>query len=751
MKKRFLEGGIIMIDNKYSTMNDMQQKAVYRTNGPVLILAGAGSGKTRVLTHRISYLIEELGIKPWNILAITFTNKAAKEMKERVSDLLGEDGPDLWVSTFHSACVRILRRNIDLLGYERSFVIYDTDDQKGLIKECLKQLNIDSKNFAPNAVLANISSAKNELLTPKQFEVNAKGDYREEKIANIYDMYQKKLKSNNALDFDDIIQKTVELFRERPDVLDYYQERFKYIMVDEYQDTNTAQYKLVSLLASKYRNLCVVGDDDQSIYKFRGANIQNILNFEKDFKDTFVVRLEQNYRCTKTILEAANNVIKNNTARKVKKLWTENDEGNLLKSYNAMNESDEAKYIATTICSEIENNAKEFRDFSILYRTNAQSRVLEEMCMKQNIPYRLYGGTPFYQRKEIKDLLAYLRIIVNPSDDMAVKRVINVPRRGIGKATIDKVEMFAAQNELDFYTVLYEANEVPSLARVAKKLQTFANLIAVLKVEMETMSVVEFVENVIEKISYREYINKQFPEDSDSRNENIDELISKVAEYEQRVDEPSLRELLEEVALVAAVDTYEEDANVITLMTLHSAKGLEFPVVFIAGMEEGVFPSYMSIISGNEDDIEEERRLCYVGITRGKKELYLTNAKSRMVRGVTQYHRSSRFMEEIPSGLFDESVTPKERVGKFVNKVEYANNNDFKNRFIKAKNKVNENIPKPSKNINIEVGDLVKHKKFGVGTVKAIQPGGADYQVTIMFTKVGLKKLFLNLSGIVKI
>lgn len=750
-----------MID--ISTLNDMQQKAVLQTEGPVLILAGAGSGKTRVLTHRIAYLLENKNVKPWNILAITFTNKAASEMKERVEQLVGSTAAqDMWVSTFHSSCVRMLRAHIDKLGYDNSFVIYDTEDQKTLVKQCIKELNLNEKNYQPRSVLSEISTAKNELISEKRYASESMGDYRKEKIAAIYKLYQDKLLHNNALDFDDILFKAVELFTYRPDILERYQEKFHYIMVDEYQDTNTAQYKFIQLLANKHKNLCVVGDDDQSIYKFRGANIRNILDFEKDFDRCLVIRLEQNYRCTKKILEAANSVIANNPSRKDKTLWTQNPDGELIKVYNAHNETHEAQFIADEIDKGILNGGMEYNHYAVLYRTNAQSRAIEERLMMNNIPYRLYGGVAFYQRKEIKDLIAYLKTISNSKDDVAVKRIINVPKRGIGATTVNKVDILASQNELDFFDVCCHANEFTTLGRSATKVFNFANFMLTLRMQCNQMKLVEFVEKVIEDVDYKAYIKKEFAEDYDTRIDNINELISKVAEYEERAEEPSLSGLLEEIALVAAIDSFEGD-NRVSLMTLHSAKGLEFPHVFLSGVEDGIFPSYMSIVSDDETDIEEERRLCYVGITRAQSILYLTHAQSRRVKGQTQVFKPSRFLREIPSNLLDLKGTPMSRTDmmkqQFTTPKMRTQSRDFKKRFQTGQSTMKSTARTgtlsfdsvPAKEVFLKPGDMVSHKKFGKGTVKAVAPGGADLQVTVFFTKVGEKKLLAKLAGLKKI
>ncbi|NLM13218.1 MAG: DNA helicase PcrA [Epulopiscium sp.] len=730
--------------NLVEGLNPKQREAVLQTEGPVLILAGAGSGKTRVLTHRIAYLIQEKNVHPWKILAITFTNKAAKEMRERVDHLVGKGTEEIWVSTFHSACVKILRRDIDKIGYNRSFSIYDTGDQKSLIKECLKELNYNEKNYPVSYVLGEISNQKNELITAVEYEKNAKGDFRKERLANIYKLYQKKLESNNALDFDDIIFKTVELFIYHPEVLEYYQNRFEYIMVDEYQDTNTAQYKLVKLLASKYQNLCVVGDDDQSIYGWRGANIRNILDFEKDFKNAKVIKLEQNYRSTKIILDAANAVIKNNFGRKSKALWTENEQGELIDVRETENEHDEAEFVANEIVKQIEEEGREYKDFAVLYRTNAQSRVLEEHFIKHAIPYRLLGGVRFYERKEIKDLLGYLRVIQNPSDDLSLKRIINVPKRGIGDTTIGKVEDFASNYDMSFFDAIRDVEIVSQFGRAASKLKKFADLIGALQVQAQVGSVMELIENVLERTGYLKELENENTEESKERIQNIKELISKAADYDQNADEPSLEGFLEEVSLVADIDNYDEANNAVVLMTLHSAKGLEFPYVFITGMEEGIFPSYMSIVE-NEDAVEEERRLCYVGITRARQKLYLCYAKSRMLRGLTQYNRCSRFISELPKDLISTGNKTKKAADPLAG--------------IRPKNKVlhtytpyqgavsnNENIASENTPLEFECGDLVKHLKFGIGTVEEIRYAGADYEVTVSFPKFGSKKLMARLA-----
>ena len=641
----------------YDTLNPPQREAVAQTEGPVLILAGAGSGKTRVLTHRIAYLMDEKGVNPWNILAITFTNKAAQEMRERVDKLVGFGSESIWVSTFHSACVRILRRHIDNLGYDTNFTIYDTDDQKSLMKDVCRKMNIDTKIYKERSLLAQISHAKDELLTPDDMEMKAAGDYNMKKVASVYREYQAALRKNNALDFDDLLVKTVELFEKCGAVLEYYQERFKYIMVDEYQDTNTAQFKFISLLAQRYQNLCVVGDDDQSIYKFRGANIGNILGFEHVFPDARVIRLEQNYRSTRNILNAANQVIANNTERKAKTLWTENEEGSKVHFRQFLNAYEEAEYVAGEIGKLKRNGLGNYRDCAILYRTNAQSRIFEEKFIAANIPYKLVGGVNFYARKEIKDLLCYLKTINNARDDLAVQRIINVPKRGIGATTLGRVQDYADNMGISLYEALRVAEEVPSIGRSLSKIDGFVTFIQMLKSKADVMTVEEILQEVIDSTGYVAELEAEDTEESRARIENIDELISKTVAYQEAMEEQNqsatLSGFLEEVALVADIDTVDPDQDYVLLMTLHSAKGLEFPKVFMVGMEDGIFPSHMTISYGDDGEMEEERRLCYVGITRAMKDLTLTCAQQRMIRGETQYNRVSRFVREIPRELVD--------------------------------------------------------------------------------------------------
>lgn len=642
----------------YDTLNDKQKEAVFCTEGPLLILAGAGSGKTRVLTHRIAYLIDRLGVNPWHILAITFTNKAAGEMRERVDKLVGFGSESIWVSTFHSACVRILHRHIDLLGYDTNFTIYDTDDQKTVMKDVCKKLQIDTKQIKERAILNAISNAKNELIGAEKFAQNVSWDFTQKKIAAAYLEYQQTLKKNNAVDFDDLIMLTVELFRTKPEVLQNYQNRFTYIMVDEYQDTNTAQFELVRLLAEGSRNLCVVGDDDQSIYKFRGANIRNILDFEKVYPEAKVVRLEQNYRSTQSILDAANAVIRNNQGRKSKTLWTSKGEGRRVRFQQFDTAYDEAEYIADDIAGKYRRKGCGFSDFAILYRTNAQARILEERMVMEGIPYNVVGGTNFYARREIKDMLAYLKTIDNGADDVAVKRIINIPKRGIGAATIQRVQDHADAKGISFYNALREAEEIPGIGRGLSKLSSFVTMIQAFRGKMEFYSLKDLLEDILEQTGYLEELRASDEEDADDRIDNVEELVSKLVSYEEGAEEPSLSGFLEEVALVSDIDNVAGGEGRVLLMTLHSAKGLEFPYVYLAGLEDGLFPSYMSIISEDMEDIEEERRLAYVGITRAMQELTLTCARARMVRGETQYNAVSRFVREIPAELIDGYVPP---------------------------------------------------------------------------------------------
>ena len=740
----------------YDTLNPPQREAVAQTEGPVLILAGAGSGKTRVLTHRIAYLMEEMGVNPWNILAITFTNKAAQEMRERVDKLVGFGSESIWVSTFQSACVRILRRHIDNLGYDTNFTIYDTDDQKSLMKDVCRKLNIDTKVYKERSLLAQISHAKDELLTPDDMEMKAAGDYNMKKVASVYREYQAALRKNNALDFDDLIVKTVELFQNCGAVLEYYQERFKYIMVDEYQDTNTAQFKFISLLAQKYENLCVVGDDDQSIYKFRGANIGNILGFERVFPDAKVIRLEQNYRSTKNILNAANQVIANNTERKAKTLWTENEEGSKVHFRQFFNAYEEAEYVAGEIGRMKREGMGSYRDCAILYRTNAQSRIFEEKFIAANIPYKLVGGVNFYARKEIKDLLCYLKTIDNARDDLAVQRIINVPKRGIGATTLGRVQDYADNMGISLYEALRVAEEVPSIGRSLSKIDGFVTFIQSLKSKADVLSVEELLQEVIDDTGYVAELEAEDTEESRARIENIDELISKTVAYQEAMEEQNqpatLSGFLEEVALVADIDTVDPDQDYVLLMTLHSAKGLEFPKVFMVGMEDGIFPSHMTISYGDDGELEEERRLCYVGITRAMKDLTLTCAQQRMIRGETQYNKVSRFVREIPRELVDLGHTIQEKKPKAEDLIPTPTKYSKMKEILQSRNyKPREFKVTKSGSLDYEVGDTVRHIKFGVGIVKEIVEGGRDYEVTVEFDKVGVKKMFASFAKLKKI
>lgn len=817
--------------SKYDTLNEKQKAAVLTTEGPLLILAGAGSGKTRVITHRIAYLIEEKGVNPWNIMAITFTNKAAGEMRERVDSIVGYGSEHIWVSTFHSSCVKILRRFIDRIGYDNSFTIYDSDDSKGVMKEVCKKLNIDTKMIKEKTILGYISAAKNEMISAARFQKEAT-DVHSRKIAEAYVEYESHLKKNNALDFDDLLVKTVELFEKCPDVLDSYQSRFKYIMVDEYQDTNTVQFKLVSQLADKYRNLCVVGDDDQSIYKFRGANIQNILNFENQFEDATVIKLEQNYRSTANILNAANAVIKNNMGRKSKTLWTDKSEGEKIDFKIFENGIAEADYIARDIAKNVNEGNYTYNSNACLYRTNAQSRAIEERLVALNIPYRLVGGVNFYQRKEIKDVLAYLKTIDNAKDDMAVKRIINVPKRGIGNTSIDKIQQYADFGGLDFFEACMEVENIPGVNRAVTKVNEFTNVIRVSRGILADGSIKETVEYLLEQTGYINELKLENTDESKDRIENINELITKIVDYESGAENPTLSEFLEEVALVADIDSVDSESDYVVLMTVHSAKGLEFPNVYLSGMEEGIFPSYMSLNSEDPTDVEEERRLCYVAITRAMEKLHISVAKARMIRGETQYNKPSRFLGEIPPELlakvstekktsvnassgfgrntgFGSSDAPnysafakssegsykKTSFGNFGKPVSMLSSAFDKNKGVSAADIIsaarnNKEVAsgfgntggksgfgtvssygatKPqgtasmgndtnrggsagdSNDLGYDIGDNVKHMKFGEGTVIDISKGTRDYEVTVNFVNVGQKRMFASFAKLKKI
>lgn len=786
----------------YDSLNPEQLRAVTHTKGPLLILAGAGSGKTRVLTHRIAYLIDEVGVNPWNILALTFTNKAAREMRDRVDQIVGYGSENIWVTTFHSTCVRILRKHIHHLGYENSFTIYDTDDQRSLMKDICKYLELDPKRFKERSLLAAISNAKNELITPEEYERSAGHDFAKSKYAAAYKEYQKRLKANNALDFDDLIFKTVELLEENPDILYYYQRRFQYILIDEYQDTNTAQFQLIRILASTENeqgeiehNLCVVGDDDQSIYKFRGANIYNILNFEEEYPDCFVIKLEQNYRSTKHILKAANEVIHHNTERKAKALWTENEEGELIYYTQFDTEYNEAESIASDIEHLVEERNLSYSDFAILYRTNAQSRILEEKLIYRNIPYKIIGGVNFYQRKEIKDLLAYLKTIDNGMDEIAVKRIINVPRRGIGLTTIDRIDQYARQQNISFYEALKRADFIPGIGRGASKISPFVSFIEILKSKLNSPSytISELLEEILEATGYARELEEDGSDEALGRLENIDELKNKIIVFEEQGDiPPTLSEFLEEVALVADIDTLENSTNLVVLMTLHSAKGLEFPYVYLCGMEDGIFPSYLTITSDDPSDIEEERRLCYVGITRAMKRLYLSSARQRMQHGETMFNKPSRFLDEIPPLLIKKSSNSltsrfprteqtnvytknlhsygKEIRGaiapSYTNKKKQEGINLDNNPYIQKgfgnqmtrnhqifdkPNTVTSNSGALSSAPNYVIGDTVKHMRFGEGIVIDLKKGVVDYEVTVDFSNFGKKKMQAGFAKLEKI
>ncbi|MFG6332542.1 MAG: DNA helicase PcrA [Lachnospiraceae bacterium] len=737
--------------NELELLNKEQQEAVLHTEGPLLILAGAGSGKTRVLTYRIAHLIEECEVNPWNILAITFTNKAAGEMRERVDRIVGYGSESVWVSTFHSACVRILRRYIDRLGYDQRFTIYDTEDQKTVLKDVCRRLQIDTKMYKERMLLGAISHAKDEYISPAEFQTAAKGDFRQEKVAEVYLEYQKELKKNNALDFDDLIVKTVELFQSCPDVLEYYQDRFRYIMVDEYQDTNTAQFKLVSTLAGKYQNLCVVGDDDQSIYRFRGANIQNILNFEKVFPGTRVIKLEQNYRSTQNILDAANGVIQNNYGRKEKALWTENERGEPVTFQLLQGAYEEAEYVTRDIQKKMRPGGAEYRDFAVLYRTNYQSRTFEEKFLMANIPYKIVGGVNFYSRKEIKDVLAYLKTVDNGKDDLAVHRIINVPKRGIGGVTINKVQAYADSRGISFFEALESAGDVPGIGKAVLKIQPFVNLIHDWRLRAADLCVEELIREVLERTGYAKDLEDEGTDEAQARLDNIGELISKAVTYEKEADHPELGGFLEEVALVADIDGVEESDDRVLLMTLHSAKGLEFPHVYLAGMEDGIFPSYMSIAAENPtEEIEEERRLCYVGITRAMKDLTLTAVRVRMIRGENHYNRISRFIQEIPKELLGRSYAQEEtpKVQSLPQNQAYARAKEaFKSRTFDPKQF---KVVKADR-LDYEAGDRVSHIKFGEGTVLEITEGGRDFEVKVDFDRAGVKKMFASFAKLKKI
>lgn len=754
-------------------LNDKQYEAVVNHEGPSLVIAGAGSGKTKVLTHKIAYLIQEIGVKPWNILSITFTNKAANEMKERVEKLVGEVSKDMWIGTFHSICVRILRRYIDRIGFDNSFIIFDTSDQKTMIKNCLKDLNIDDKMFTDRSVQFEISNAKNEMLEPETYLARANGDFRKEKIASIYTMYQKRLKENNAIDFDDIINFTIKILTENPDILEYYSEKFKYILVDEYQDTNKAQFMLVSLFASRYGNITVVGDNDQGIYSFRGADISNILNFERDFPGTKIIKLEQNYRCTKSILNTANSVIKNNEVKYDKKLWTQNETGNLPKVYKSEDEYDEARYIVEQINHLKTQEYYKYSDFAILYRMNTQSRAIEEILVREDIPYKIIGGLKFYERKEIKDIIAYLRLIYNPNDNLSLIRIINEPKRGIGKTSLEQVQKLAEQNSKSMYEIIKNA-ETYGLNRVFANSREFIQVIEELRQLQKELDISELIKETLNKTGYTKALELENSVEAENRIENLEEFLTVAIEFEEQSADNTLSEFLESITLSSDVDNLEENQDTVTLMTLHSAKGLEFPVVFLIGMEEGIFPGYKSI--GEPKELEEERRLCYVGITRAKNYLHFTCAKHRTIFGSTSYNAMSRFIKEIPEeyveGLKEIQNGEQEssfnspyawEYGKTRASVSSYKMNSEKESQVKKEVEKTYNFRTPESFLNslsaktdgkqvdlsqYEAGKRVYHKKFGEGTINYVEREGDDLKVDITFDKVGHKRLMAKFAGL---
>jgi len=735
-------------------LTPVQRQAATTIDGPLLLLAGAGSGKTSVLTHRIAYMVEQ-GVPPFNILAITFTNKAAREMKERVSALIPEGGGDIWVSTFHSACVRILRREIGKLGYDNSFTIYDTDDQEKVMKATLKELDINDKMFPPKAMLGAISAQKNELIGPDEYKLLAGDDFKMKKIAQIYSAYQHKLRQSNALDFDDIIFKAVELFSTLPDVLARYQSRFRYVLVDEYQDTNTAQYELVRLLSSGHGNLCVVGDDDQSIYGWRGANIRNILDFEKDFPGAVVLKLEQNFRSSGTILDAANAVIENNKMRKGKTLWTESDAGKSIQYFRAGSDLEEADFITATIKVGT-NGGRPYSDYAILYRMNAQSRVIEDNLVRQSIRYRIFGGVRFYERREIKDVLAYLKAIANPLDEIAVRRVINVPKRGIGATSVDHVASYAREADISFHAALRELESTGLSASASKKITAFADMMDGFRTQSATLPISQLLNIVLEETGYLLDLQATDP-DAEERIANVQELVTKAMEFEKTAEDSSLASFLEDVALVADIDNFTEDDDTVVLMTLHSSKGLEFPVVFLAGFEEGIFPGYRSMMSSDLQEMEEERRLCYVGITRAKQEVVITSADQRRMHGQIVCNAPSRFLKEIPAELVDGIVRQKAKSAAPIERSRAMSNESFlpKARTTPvgasvARQQPAASVPTNAPPPDYTVGDMVRQMKYGTGKVLAIRAAGADYEVTVEFPTAGTKKFMAHLSKLVK-
>ena len=755
-------------------LNDKQYEAVTNTEGPSLVIAGAGSGKTKVLTHKIAYLIGEKAVKPWNVLAITFTNKAANEMKERVKNLVGDTASDIWMGTFHSICVRILRKTIDRIGFDSSFVIFDTSDQKSMIKKILKEQNLDDKIFSDKSILYEISNAKNEMLTPEKYAAKANGDFRKEKIAEIFALYQKRLKENNAIDFDDIINFTIEILLDNPDILEYYSDKFKYVLVDEYQDTNKAQFTLVTLLASKFGNITVVGDNDQGIYSFRGADISNILNFEKDFPGTKIIKLEQNYRCTQSVLNAANEVIKNNETKYEKKLWTSNEAGNLPKVYRGDNEYDEANYIVEQINHLRRAEYYKYSDFAVLYRMNTQSRSIEDILRRENIPYKIIGGLKFYERKEIKDIIAYLRLIHNTADNLSLTRIINEPKRGVGKTSLENVEQLATAQGISMYEIIKRADEF-GLNRVFGNTREFVAAIENLRAEKDTILVSDLIKNTLQKTGYTKALEDENTTEAENRIENLNEFLTVAIEFEEQSADHSLTEFLEGITLSSDLDGMEETQDSVTLMTLHSAKGLEFPAVFLVGMEEGIFPGYKSI--GEPKELEEERRLCYVGITRAKEKLFMTCAKQRTIFGSTSFNNVSRFIKEISPSMLDgyEELEQSNNAGFGEGKYEWSygnsgNNGLFSSEVVEYKSHeiskkavassygfksaesflANLNKSKKSE-VDLsayQAGVKVFHKKFGEGMINSVEAEADDLKVDIQFEKAGHKRLMAKFAGL---
>lgn len=760
------------MQNLIEGLNDKQKEAVLATEGPCLVIAGAGSGKTKVLTHKIAYLLSEKNVKPWNILSITFTNKAANEMKQRVEKLVGEASQEMWLGTFHSICVRILRRFIDRIGFDPTFLIFDSTDQRTLVKECIKSIGLDDKLFTDRSVLSEISNGKNDMLEPKAYQVKYNGDFRKEKIGKVYELYQKKLKENNALDFDDIINYTIKILTENPDVLEYYTEKFKYVLVDEYQDTNKAQFMLVSILASKYGNITVVGDNDQGIYSFRGADITNILNFEKDFPGSKIVKLEQNYRCTGNILKAANAVIKNNENKYDKKLWTENEEGKLPCIYKAEDEYDEASYIVKQINMLKMEEYLKLSDFVILYRMNSQSRAIEDIFRRENIPYKIIGGLKFYERKEIKDIIAYLRLIFNTSDNLSLKRIINEPKRGIGKTSLDNIQDISDKTGKSMYEIIKYAEQY-ELNRVKANSIQFVEVIEELRKQVNQIPISELIKLTLNKTGYVKALENENTIEAESRIQNLEEFLTVAIEFEEQMAENTLAEFLESISLTSDIDNMEESEDTVTLMTLHSAKGLEFPVVFLVGMEEGIFPGYKSIEEIKE--LEEERRLFYVGITRAMQYLYLTCAKRRTIFGSTSYNQMSRFLKEIPKDLLDgyeeidnednnsfkdsnygweygTNYAGKVKTYKFdnVEKIPEVKEKVGAFQFRTAESFLN-SLNKKASDRQVDItkykeGQRIYHKKFGEGTINKIEQEGEDYKLDIQFDKVGHKRLMAKFA-----